>query len=215
MQKIQKIILKNYNLDKINNLSSMAILLKKHIVQNNLFVDIVGKKYVMVEGWQFAGGLLGLRPQVVKVDKIDTNEWLAQVNIIDKNNKVLSSGFALCSKKEMKKNSFDEYAIVSMAQTRAIGKAYRNLLGWIMKLAGYEATPAEEMENIPVVDQNQKTGIDYLSQLKKKLYKLGAKNETEALDILHKKTGLIWKDFENATQKMAQLALVELTKKIK
>jgi hypothetical protein len=33
-----------------------------------------------------------------------------------------------------------------MAQTRAIGKAYRNLLAWLMKAAGFEATPAEEMD---------------------------------------------------------------------
>ena len=35
--------------------------------------------------------------------------------------------------------------MMSMAQTRALGKAYRMALGWIMKMAGYEATPAEEM----------------------------------------------------------------------
>jgi hypothetical protein len=33
-----------------------------------------------------------------------------------------------------------------MAQTRSIGKAYRNLLAWLMKSAGFEATPAEEMD---------------------------------------------------------------------
>jgi hypothetical protein len=32
-----------------------------------------------------------------------------------------------------------------MAQTRAVAKALRLCLGWIMALAGYEATPAEEM----------------------------------------------------------------------
>ena len=36
-----------------------------------------------------------------------------------------------------------------MAQTRAIGKAYRNLLAWLMKAAGFEATPAEEMDFTP------------------------------------------------------------------
>jgi hypothetical protein len=36
-----------------------------------------------------------------------------------------------------------------MAQTRAIGKAYRNLLAWLMKAAGFEATPAEEMDFAP------------------------------------------------------------------
>jgi hypothetical protein len=33
-----------------------------------------------------------------------------------------------------------------MAQTRAEGKAYRMLLSWLMKAAGFEATPAEEMD---------------------------------------------------------------------
>ena len=35
---------------------------------------------------------------------------------------------------------------MSMAQTRAIGKAYRNCLAWIIRAAGYEPTPAEEMD---------------------------------------------------------------------
>jgi hypothetical protein len=34
-----------------------------------------------------------------------------------------------------------------MSQTRAIGKAYRIYLGWIMKMAGFESTPLEEMED--------------------------------------------------------------------
>ena len=46
------------------------------------------------------------------------------------------------------KRSFDEYAICSMAQTRAVGKAYRLLIGWLMKSAGYEATPLEEMDGV-------------------------------------------------------------------
>ena len=58
----------------------------------------------------------------------------------------VSVGHALCSNKERSKRSFDEYAILSMAQTRAEGKAYRLLLGWLMKAAGFEATPAEEMD---------------------------------------------------------------------
>jgi hypothetical protein len=33
-----------------------------------------------------------------------------------------------------------------MAQTRAVGKAFRNQLAWLMKAAGFEATPAEEMD---------------------------------------------------------------------
>jgi hypothetical protein len=56
----------------------------------------------------------------------------------------IGSGFAICSNKEKGKQYFDEYAIVGMAQTRAISRAYRNAFGWIVKLAGYETTPVEE-----------------------------------------------------------------------
>lgn len=39
-----------------------------------------------------------------------------------------------------------DFQVASMAQTRACAKALRNVLGWIVMLAGFETTPAEEME---------------------------------------------------------------------
>lgn len=132
----------------------MANVLKTHVVKNHLYTTIVGKNYAHVEGWQFAGGMLGLFPRVVSVKDLSdgkTVKWMAEVEIVDKESRVVSRGFAVCSKEEAKKKSFDEYAILSMAQTRAIGKAYRNLIGWVMKLAGYEGTPSEEMRK---VDEN-------------------------------------------------------------
>ena len=58
----------------------------------------------------------------------------------------VGAGFAVCSNKESGKKFYQEFAIMSMAQTRAIGKAYRNCLAWIIRAAGYEPTPAEEMD---------------------------------------------------------------------
>lgn len=63
---------------------------------------------------------------------------------------IVGSGYALCTNIESKKTGFDEYAVLSMSQTRAIGKASRNLIGFVMNHAGLESTPAEEME--PLVD---------------------------------------------------------------
>jgi hypothetical protein len=141
-----------YDVNKPERMKAMSVVLKKHIVSNKLFTPIRQKNYVHVEGWQFAGGLMGLYPRVVKVENVSTGQdikWLAEVEIVNiKTNDVVSRGFAICSKKESKKSSFDEYAILSMAQTRAIGKAYRNLIGWVMKLAGYETTPSEEMTKV-------------------------------------------------------------------
>ena len=41
-----------------------------------------------------------------------------------------------------------------MAETRATGKAMRVALSWVMALAGYEATPAEEMPAEPFQTKN-------------------------------------------------------------
>lgn len=140
---------KKYELSKPLQMAKMATVLKRHVVAHGLFTEINKKNYVHVEGWQFAGGLMGTFPRVVRIENLSKDseiKWLAEVEIVDsKTDKVISRGFAMCSKKETKKASFDEYAVLSMAQTRAIGKAYRNTLGWVMKLAGYEATPSEEM----------------------------------------------------------------------
>ena len=141
--------LTNYNISNPSQLSAMASILKTHIVKNQLFTKIAGKNYVHVEGWQFAGGLIGTMPRIVKIDDLSKTgdvKWLAQAEIVElKTGKVVGTGFAVCSNKENKKKSFDEYAVLSMAQTRAIGKAYRNTIGWVIKLAGYEGTPAEEI----------------------------------------------------------------------
>lgn len=59
----------------------------------------------------------------------------------------MSKGFAICTNMELSKVSFEEYAIGSMAQTRAIGKGFKNILGFVMKAAGFEPTPAEEMDD--------------------------------------------------------------------
>jgi len=95
---------------------------------------------------------IGLTEVVVSCDPVapfeDEKEikYKAVVEVINQQGTVVSRGFAWCSNKESKKKSFEEYAIASMAQTRAIGKAYRNILSWIVKMAGYEATPAEEID---------------------------------------------------------------------
>ncbi len=141
-----------YDINSPGRMKAMSVVLKHHIVENKLYTPISNKNYAHVEGWQFAGGLLGIFPRVVNVESLSTSgeiKWKAEVEIYNlKNDKIVGRGFAICSDKETKggkKVRSDEYAILSMAQTRAIGKAYRNMLGWVMKLAGYEATPSEEM----------------------------------------------------------------------
>jgi hypothetical protein len=41
------------------------------------------------------------------------------------------------------------FQLSSMAQTRACAKALRNVLSWVVVMAGYRATPAEEIDGMP------------------------------------------------------------------
>lgn len=141
---------KTYSLEKPAEVIAMAEVLKKHVIQQRLFAEIKGKNYVMVEGWMLAGFLTGMNVLVEEPKNLSTpqeTKWSVTAKIYS-GDKLVGIGYALCSSKEAQKKGFDEYAILSMAQTRAIGKAYRNKIGWIMKLAGYEATPSEEMVKI-------------------------------------------------------------------
>jgi hypothetical protein len=157
--------------------------LKKFITDNKLSCKIQGKDYVYVDGWKFAGVNFGIIP-MAKTPVNLTNDKEVKYSCDCElrrmaDDKIVGAGFALCSNKEAKKKSFDEYAIASMAQTRAIAKAYRNLFGFVMTAAGFENTPAEEMEVTPEMKQDieevkeqvmliteEKQLLDYAAELK-------------------------------------------------
>lgn len=166
--KQQKIVItKRYDLDKPVEAVQMAMLLKNIVIQQNLHSVIKGKNYAQVEAWQLAGFLTGMTVMIEDEPRnLSTNnetKYFASAKIY-RNGKVEGVGYALCSSKEATKKGFDEYAILSMAQTRAIGKAYRNKIGFIMKLAGFQPTPTEEMikvgdampESVNMPVQNEK-----------------------------------------------------------
>ena len=138
----------NVNLVNPQDVIGFAGDLKKLIVENRLYTDIRGKNYVNVEGWQIAGAFTGLYPVVESVENLSEGnfyKYRAKVSLRDKEGNKVGYGVAICTNKEPGKTGFDEYAVASMAQTRAVGKAFRLKIGWLLKVAGYETTPAEEM----------------------------------------------------------------------
>lgn len=139
-----------FNLAAPQQALQLAEVLQRFVAEKKLTANIKGKQYPLVEAWCFAGSQLGLYPILTSIQDLSSDtekKYMATVEIrrID-NNQLLSMGIAICSNKEASKRLFDEYAILSMAQTRAEGKAFRMLLSWLMKAAGFEATPAEEMD---------------------------------------------------------------------
>lgn len=140
----------SYSLINKDSMLKLSTELSKLIKEKGLSSNIQGKQYVNVEGWMFAGASLGLMPIITDTKDLSNETVIKYMAVCEVRNintgAVVATGIALCSNAEKTKRYFDEYAILSMAQTRAIGKAYRNLLAWLMKAAGFEATPAEEMD---------------------------------------------------------------------
>lgn len=141
---------KSFDLAAPNQAMEVAEILQRFVSEKRLTANIQGKNYPLVEAWQFAGSQLGLYPLLVSIENQSTPEEIKYMAVVEvrriSNDQMVGKGIAICSNKEYSKKKFDEYAILSMAQTRATGKAFRNLLAWLMKAAGFEATPAEEMD---------------------------------------------------------------------
>ena len=145
-----------YDIVNKDSMLGLSNELSRLIVEKKLTTNIKGKNYVNVEGWMFCGSALGLNPVITEVTDLTRRgtepgqvelKYMAKCEVRNiTTGQLVATGIAICSSFEHSKKGFDEYAILSMAQTRAIGKAYRNLLAWLMKAAGFEATPAEEMD---------------------------------------------------------------------
>ena len=146
----KKVKVESYDISRSDETLDLAKDLAKFIKDNKLTTNVQGKEFVNVEGWQYAGSRLGIVPiveHVINVSNEQEMKYQAKVTLYDmRHGTTVGAGFAVCSNKESGKKFYQEFAIMSMAQTRAIGKAYRNCLAWIIRAAGYEPTPAEEMD---------------------------------------------------------------------
>lgn len=129
--------------------AAVATVLTRVIKEQGLFKQIGTKAHIFVDAWTFLGSMLGVFPNVVWSKRIMDGEtpigWEARVEAKTLAGQVVGSAEASCLYNERNWKGRDDYAVRSMAQTRATGKAMRLPLGFIVVLAGYSATPAEEM----------------------------------------------------------------------
>lgn len=123
------------------------------VVQSrHLFTDIQGKKHVHVDGWTLLGSMTGVFPaeegeaEPVEIDGV--KGFKATVKAMTRNGQVVGRATAYCMRDEDRWRSAKLHALASMAQTRATSKALKGPLGFIVKLAGFEPTPAEEMSDV-------------------------------------------------------------------
>ncbi|CAL7960091.1 hypothetical protein GAMM_130021 [Gammaproteobacteria bacterium] len=148
----------------VEKATKIADVLTKLVSNRKLYTVINGNKYVHVTGWNVMLTMLGVgsKPVINDVTKEGGHVFCkTYVELFSvKSGKVIGGGWGYCSSKESKRVSNTEHCIQSMAQTRALGKAARMSFSWVIKLAGYEATPAEEMieEDIEALLPSNKQG---------------------------------------------------------
>jgi hypothetical protein len=118
--------------------------LARVIREKQLFIRIRGDEYVRVEGWTLLGSMLGVFPVVEWTRKLEDG-WEARVEARTLDGRVVGAAESECLRSEAKWAKADDYAIRSMAATRATSKALRLPLGFVMKIAGFDPTPAEEI----------------------------------------------------------------------
>lgn len=124
--------------------TQIANALSDVLKQKKLTTRIGQKDHVQVDGWSLCGTMLGVYP-VVEWTRPVEGGWEARVEARTRDGAVVGAAEAECLRTENRWRTADDYAIRSMAQTRAISKALRAPLGFIVALAGYETTPEEEM----------------------------------------------------------------------
>ena len=112
-------------------------------------VIIQGKQYLTFEDWQTVARFYGVSVGVEWTKPVLENGFItgyeARATATRKGEQV-SAAEAMCMKNERNWVGKPEFMVRSMAQTRASAKALRNLLAWVVVMAGLPATPGLQGE---------------------------------------------------------------------
>lgn len=120
------------------------------------YVTIQGKRHITIEGWQTLAAMTGHTVEVewsrpiAGVEPVNgRHAWEARAVAHDQNGRVVASGEAMASPSESAPWTRNDFSIRSMAQTRAMSRALSSRMRYIVTLAGFAGTPAEEMPDGP------------------------------------------------------------------
>lgn len=130
--------------------------LKDIVTQSNGTVKLGNNEYLKFEAWQtvakFFGSTVSIewtKPVLIK-DKDGAEQifgYEAKASVIDSKGRIISSAENGCFRDEYNWKDKPSFQLRSMAQTRASAKALRQVYAWVVVLSGYQATPAEEVDN--------------------------------------------------------------------
>jgi hypothetical protein len=130
----------------LERMAALARRLVDVVRDQKLAVKIQGREHLRVEAWTTLGGMLGIFPIVTWTRPNEAGDgYVARVEVRTRAGELVGAAEAECSRSEKVWHDRYPYSLRGMAQTRAISRALRAPLGQIVTLAGYDATPLEEM----------------------------------------------------------------------
>jgi hypothetical protein len=130
----------------LERMAALASRLVDVVRDQKLAVRIQGREHLRVEAWTTLGGMLGIFPMVTWTKPNESGDgFVARVEVRTRHGEIVGAAEAECSRAEKVWQDRYPYSLRSMAQTRAISRALRAPLGQVVTLAGYDATPLEEM----------------------------------------------------------------------
>ena len=108
-----------------------------------------GEQYLEFEDWLTVARFYNVSVRVDRTAYVEYGEsrgFEAHASaILNSTSQTISAAEALCLDDERNWTGKPLFQLRSMAQTRACAKALRTALSWVVVLAGYRPTPAEEM----------------------------------------------------------------------
>lgn len=145
----------------VQDAQNKADMLYNVVEKQHLYQEIRGKKYLQLEAWQTLGKFCNVIGEIEWVKPVELWETkgfearaiikMTEVNIDEEGRTHITVGDtiavaeSMCMNDELNWQGKPIFQLKSMAQTRALSKAYRSCLSFIVALAGYAVSPAEEM----------------------------------------------------------------------
>lgn len=170
--------------ETLDEAKKAAVALQTVISSKPRKVMFNGEQYLEFEDWQTVGRFYGITAKVERTEYVtygNVSGFSARAVAIRSDGMEISAAEGECLNDEDKWSHRPKYEwrpradgngnekiqigdepvplfqLKSMAQTRACSKALRNVLAWVVVLAGYRATPAEELQGADVANDKAST----------------------------------------------------------
>jgi len=169
-----------------------AVALKTVLEAKPHKVIMNGEQYLEFEDWQTVARFYGATVKVLSTSPVQVGDAIgfeARAIVLDNRSGIeISAADAMClndedkwskrpkyewetingikARKQVGEEAVPMFQLRSMAQTRACAKALRNVFAWVVVLAGYKPTPAEELDIAEKTDKKTKEPESTMRMLK-------------------------------------------------